>query len=41
MPPDRGGFRRVSTNRAASDVSADADPATGVAVYDTYAPTDR
>lgn len=26
-------------HRAASDVSADADPATGVAVYDTYAPT--
>ncbi|WP_329034207.1 S8 family serine peptidase [Streptomyces sp. NBC_00178] len=25
-------------HRAASDISADADPATGVAVYDTYAP---
>ena len=26
-------------HRAAADVSADADPATGVAVYDTYAPS--
>ncbi|GAA3432710.1 peptidase S8 [Kutzneria kofuensis] len=26
-------------HRAAADVSADADPSTGVAVYDTYAPT--
>ncbi|MER7680187.1 S8 family serine peptidase [Streptomyces sp. NPDC096934] len=26
-------------HRAASDISADADPATGVAVYDTYAPS--
>lgn len=27
-------------HRAAADASADADPATGVAVYDTYAPSD-
>jgi hypothetical protein len=26
-------------HRAAADVSADADPATGLAVYDTYAPS--
>ncbi|MFC4033281.1 peptidase S8 [Streptomyces polygonati] len=28
-------------HRAAADVSADADPATGVSVYDTYAPSDH
>jgi subtilase family serine protease len=42
LPPANGQPKSISSvcdgTRAASDISADADPNTGVAVYDSYAP---